>query len=219
MDKMCCIFGAGDYTGTRINADIIRDGYVIAADGGTLYCDEHGITPSLIVGDFDSMEERKGSNVIKYPVMKDDSDTMLALQEGSKRGYDKFMIYGGTGGRLDHTIANIQSLIYLAEHGSQGYLVGGNETITVIKNGKLCFDRSFEGIISVFSAGERAEGVKLRGLLYELDDYTLVNHRPLGLSNEFCGKEASVEVKNGTLIVMWQNHTDAILPVLSLPAD
>jgi len=216
MNKTCYIFGAGDYTGTKVDFDNVKKGFVIAADGGMLHLDKYGITPSLLVGDFDSMEERSGSDkygIIKHPVMKDDTDTLLALKEGMKRGYTSFVIYGGMGGRLDHTMANIQSLAYLAEHGASGFLIGGRETITVIKNQKLHFDDSFRGTISVFSAGDSAKGVTLRGLLYKLDDYTLVNHMPLGVSNEFCGEDAVVEVTDGMLIVMWENNDN--LPIIS----
>lgn len=218
MDKTCFIFGAGDYEGTKVDINNVKNGFIVAADGGLLFLDEHGITPDLLVGDFDSMAERESydigdENIIRHPVMKDDTDMMLSLKEGLNRGYKKFVIYGGMGGRLDHTIANIQSLAYLALHGAHGYLIGGRETVTVIKDGKLQFDAGFSGMISVFSAGDCAKGVTLRGLLYELDDYTLVNTMPLGVSNEFCGKDSYIEVKDGMLIVMWENSKNITLPM------
>ena len=112
------------------------------------------------------------------------------------------MFYGCVGGRLDHTLANIQHLQYLAEHGAQGMLVGDKETLTVIKDAAVHFDAKRKGGVSVFSLSETSENVTIEGLFYEAKDISLTNGFPLGVSNHFTGKPATVSVKNGVLLIV-----------------
>ena len=126
-----------------------------------------------------------------------------AIREGIKLEYKTFYIYCGTGGRIDHTIANLQILAYLSEHGKQGFLFDRDHVITAITNSKISFREIPSGYIYVFSYSERAEGVCLQGLKYELKDSVLVNTFPLGVSNEFIGKRSSISVKFGTLLIVF----------------
>lgn len=199
MEKTCYIIGAGAIT----SLPIPKDAFVICADGGLAAAARFGVTPDLIVGDFDSLGlVPKGENVIVHPVEKDETDSFLALRLGLERGYRRFLFYGCLGGRLDLTLANIQHLQYLAEHDAQGVLIGEKETLTVIKNAALRFRADRKGDISVFSLSDKSEGVCIRGLHYEAENITLTNSFPLGVSNSFVGKEASVSVENGVLLVV-----------------
>jgi thiamine pyrophosphokinase len=128
---------------------------------------------------------------------------MLAVKEGLARGYKTFIINGGLGGRLDHTLANIQILVYIAKRGAQGILFGHRTCITAIIDGTASFVSGISGCISVFSAGNVAEGVTLTGLKYPLVNATLTCDYPLGVSNEFTGKPAAVTVRKGVLIITW----------------
>ncbi len=130
---------------------------------------------------------------------------MIALREGLAAGYDAFHIYGGEGGRFDHTLANIQCLAYLADQGARGYLIGARQTATLIQNDSISFSGKREGYISVFSYGERALGVTLRGLKYPLTDAELSDRIPLGVSNEFTGRDACISVGNGRLVIVYDN--------------
>lgn len=172
-----------------------------------------GIRPDLVVGDFDSLGYMpKNENIIYHKPEKDDTDMMMSVKEGLRRGYRRFIIYGGLGGkRFDHTYANIQTLAYIAEHGAVGYLVGENTVVTVLKNGKMEFEKGEKGIISVFCAGGRAEGVCIKGLKYPLENAEFTHDMPLGVSNEFSGVESSIEVKNGSLIIMWNGDIRKII--------
>ena len=115
-----------------------------------------------------------------------------------------FFLYGSLDGpRLDHTIANFQTLQYLADRGAVAYLIGNDYIVTVVKDGKITFPAGFEGIVSVFCLGADAEEVCIKGLHYELEKGTLTAGFPLGVSNHFTGKEALVEVKKGSLLVLW----------------
>ena len=128
----CVIVGAGELEDAVIRR---REGdLVIAADGGLKYLERAGIAPDIALGDFDSLGYRPNlPEVIYHPPEKDDTDTMLAVREGFARGFDTFVIYAGLGGRLDHTVANLQTLAFIAENGGRGYLVGGSAVSTAVR--------------------------------------------------------------------------------------
>lgn len=200
-ETLCYIVGAGDFTDSYLPP---KDSFVIAADGGYQYLKDCGIEPDLVVGDFDSL----GSvpvhpHVIQHPVMKDDTDMMLAIKTGLNMGYRTFVLNGGLGGRLDHSIANLQTLAFLAEQGARAFLIGPAQNVAAVRNGALTFHPSCTGTISVFSSTECSEGVTLSGLKYGLTDDVMTASMPIGVSNEFVGEPATVQVKRGTLFVFW----------------
>jgi len=175
---------------------------VIAADGG--YAHLNGIHADLVVGDFDSLGfVPAGESVVRHPAEKDDTDTMLAARIGIARGYRAFVLLGGVGGRLDHTLANIQTLAFLRENGARAALRGEEETITFLQNESLRFRAGMNGIVSVFSFGAVAKGVYERGFAYALTDATLTDTNPLGVSNAFTGEIAEVSVREGRLVVLY----------------
>ena len=185
--------------------------YLLAADGGLRYLNQLNLKPQGILGDFDSLGYTpEGAEV--FPVEKDDTDAMLAARKGLELGYREFLFYGALDGpRLDHTVANFQTLQFLADHGAVGYLVGREYLVTVVKNETVTFSEKAEGIISLFCLGADAKGISIRGLHYELEDGTLTPGFPLGVSNHFTGKAAVVEVKDGSLLAMWDRKNG--LPV------
>ena len=197
----CVIFCAGGFT--ELLEPIKPDDLVIAADGGLVHLENLGIPPKLILGDFDSLGYvPKDARV--FPVEKDDTDAMLAVRHGLMAGCDRFLLYGALDGpRLDHTVANFQTLQFLADRGATGYLAGVDYIATVVKNGTISFPASADGIISLFCMGPEAEGVTLKGLKYELDEAHLHAGHPLGVSNHFTGKPATISVKNGSLLVLY----------------
>ena len=199
--NICYIVGAGDTYGLDFTPT--SNDFVIAADAGIRYIEQYGITADLVIGDFDSLDNIPSHpNVKALSPEKDDTDMLAAIREGIKAGYSVFHIYGGTGGRIDHTIANLQVLAYLAENGMQGFLFDKDNVITAITNRKISFDKITSGYISVFSYAERSDGVYLHGLKYELENADLTNTFPLGVSNEFIGKESSISVSSGMLLVV-----------------
>ena len=134
---------------------------------------------------------------------KDDTDAMLAVRHGLKTGCDTFYIYGGMEGqRLDHTIANLQTLLYLKAHGASGFLFGKRQVATVVKNDTLSIPAT-RGTVSVFAMGGDAKGVTIRGLQYEVENITLTPSFPLGVSNHGLGRDATVTVTDGTILVIY----------------
>ena len=212
----CFIYGAGEIVAPYYkpkNGDL-----VIAADAGYDYLLQSGIKADLAVGDFDSLGHTPTSGVETevHPVMKDDTDTELAVKKGFEKGFSRFFIYGGTGGRLDHTLANIQVLSYIAQNGGMGFLFGEDYTITAVICGTLEFCAEYRGTVSVFALCGKAAGVNLTGLKYPLEEATLTGYDPIGVSNEFTGSSSQIEVKDGCIAVIWQKNRECELPKLVL---
>ena len=200
-DGICYIVGAGEDYG--LDFALQKGDLLIAADGGYARVEKAGFRPDLIIGDFDSLGRiPQADRVITLPTVKDVTDTWAAISLGKERGYRRFYLYGCTGGRIDHTLANVQSLAALAEAGMQGVLVDKSQIITAVSCGTLRFDASAAGYLSVFAVSECCTGVTLRGLKYELDDARLTSSFPLGVSNEFLGIPAEVTVKSGTAVIV-----------------
>ena len=205
MQKICYIVGAS--TPGEVYITSRRPSVVIAADGGLACLETGGVAHDLVIGDFDSLGRvPEGDNVIRYPVEKDDTDSMLAVKRGLSMGCRDFVLYGCLGGRMDHTYANFQTMAYLADRGGRGYLLGEGWCATVIRESSLTFPEDLRGTVSVFCPDGEAEGVTIRGLLYEMEEGSLRSGFPLGVSNSFTGERATVAVKRGSLLVMWQEE-------------
>lgn len=206
----CFIFGAGPFFGLPVAPE--PEDFILAADGGYRHCLSVGLRPHLLLGDFDSLEDLPGDIPVQtFPVEKDDTDTMLALKYGLEKGYRVFHLYGATGGRMDHTLANLQALGFLAQAGATGYLYDESYTFTALRNGMLSLPARKEGIFSLFCLGPEAHGVSIRGAQYPLDKMPLSPFFPLGVSNHFQGNPVEIQVEDGCLLVGWEreSHSDA----------
>ena len=202
--KKCIIFCAAAFD--KLAAPIEKEDYILAADGGLRHLKKLGLKPNGIIGDFDSLGYvPEGAEV--FPVEKDDTDAMLAAKKGLELGFKEFYFYGSLDGpRLDHTVANFQTLQYLADRGAAAYLIGNDYIVTVVKDGAITFPTGRTGTVSVFCMGADAEGVGIKGLYYELENGKLTAGFPLGVSNHFTEKEAVISVKQGSLLVLWDRE-------------
>lgn len=211
--KKCVIVGAGTCNMQKLKEQlVVNDGDLcIAADGGLNYLLEIGRTPHVALGDMDSLKSETAAGlqqadyiIKKLPVEKDDTDMLAAVKEGLAAGYRQFELYGALGGRLDHTFANVQCLLYLLNREARGMIVGDDVTLMLIRNEKIVFpaDRAEEGKrVSVFAFGGDAYGVSEKGLKYLLDNVTVKLEFPIGVSNEFIGENAEIAVENGMLLI------------------
>lgn len=211
----CILVCAGDLEIPDI--PVREQDHVIAVDGGYMYCQAFGIEPDVVIGDFDSLDEtykvqteegkRCGRNgkerrIIRLSPVKDDTDTLAALRYGLENGYREFYLYGAMGGRLEHTIANLQCLLFLKNRGAVGYIWDGAVMITLIRNESITFREEMEGMVSIFAVGGEARGVTEKGLKYALDNAVVTCDFPVGVSNEFTGQKAEIIVKEGALLVV-----------------
>ena len=220
---ICYLFGAGMYHSDDTLC-ITDNDYIIAVDGGYDFLKRKNIMPDLIVGDFDSIDKKNAENilsgthipVISFPPEKDYTDMYLAATEGINLGYTDFAIYGGCGGRIDHTLSNITLLAHLASSHCNAFLYDDGYVITAIKDSvfspsalqndslRTSLMTKDTGYISVLSHSDISTGVTISGLKYETDDITLTNTMVLGTSNEFCGGDFSISVKSGTLLIVME---------------
>lgn len=228
MESLCVIFGAGETYSPRTKYGC--NDLIVAADGGYKTATQFGIEPSVIIGDFDSsdMPENTAAHVIKLNRDKDDTDTLAAVKLGLRRGYKTFVIYGGVGGRLDHTVANFGVLAYLNAFGARGFLIDRDSVATVVTDDKILLPKSARGTVSVFAYGGVATGVTEKNMRYALDNAELTPEFPLGVSNavgtitkseqndkiiEFDGNfkkgqspnrdRAEISVKHGSLLIFF----------------
>ena len=204
--KRALIFGGGVY-GDEFPV-ITSDDFIIAADKGVEILTEKGLVPHITVGDFDSSSFIPTENVIRLPVEKDVTDTFAAVETALEKGCDEIYIYGGMGGRPDHTFANYSLVASLSEKGIKAYLFGENYVISALS----CEDVTLSGIpgstISFFSWTETCEGVTLKGVKYPLEGAVLTKNFALGVSNSFVDEEAVASVERGILLIMQENAID-----------
>lgn len=215
-NRICYVVGAMSLSLSLRPCPVPGD-YVIAADRGFDSLMAYGVNPDLVVGDFDSLGHTpKHPNVVQLPKVKDDTDMVYALRKGLELGYRRFVLLGGVGGRLEHTLGNLQILDWLTTQGAAGFLAGEKIAATALRNGSITFPASMSGYLSVFCNSGTAEGVTLSNVKYPLDDYTMSGSFPIGVSNEFQGAPATVSVRNGSLLLLWEDKGDfyARLPKL-----
>ena len=198
--NICYIVGAGDFyvPFTPDEGDL-----VIAADGGYDHLKKFGIRCDLLLGDLDSIRETPSEvEILRFPVRKDETDTYLAYREGAKRGYKIFHVYGGTGGREDHTYANYCLLLYAKNEENNVFLISEKAKVSLIKDESATLYGKAGKHLSFFPFGSDAEGVSIFGAEYECENITLKSDFPLTVSNIFKDSPATASVRCGALLVM-----------------
>ena len=177
--------------------------YVIAADAGYERALQAGVEPDLALGDYDSSPVPKDAKeVICLPAEKDDTDTCFAVKKALEAGCREIVLLGALGGRLDHTMANLQTLIFLQQQGVSAMAVEQGQEITVLGEGTHYISARPGWYLSLFSCGEQAQGVTLRGVKYPLQNADITYLWPVGVSNEFAAERAEITVSKGKLYCM-----------------
>lgn len=201
----CFIFGALKVRRLPIKPE--AGDYIIAADQGYANVLSLGLDPDLVAGDFDSLGKAPDAeNVITLPVRKDLTDVGYAVEKGFAHGCGEFILYGAVGGALDHTFANVAIAHDIARRGAKALLIGEEYSFTVLHESSMSFNARESGRISVFALGGIAEGVTIRGLSYEVEDFDVACTDHIGVSNAFIGQEAEISVQKGDLLVVWQTE-------------
>lgn len=199
-DKKICSIICGAPT-KGLDKELVR-GFVIAADRGLDVALEAGITPDLVVGDFDSAKSAvpKGVECIKVSPVKDDTDAMLAADFALKYGCTELRFFCALGGRIDHTVANIQMLYHFKIRGISGALFG-DDTKLFLMSDEIVSVPKFDGYLSVF-AYEKTAVVTEKGVKYPITNHPLTNDMPTGVSNEIIDDNAEITVHSGTALVL-----------------
>jgi thiamine pyrophosphokinase len=201
----CIIIGAGSFNNPKIIKE--KDDLLICADGGYLYARKLDLKVDLLVGDFDSLKDIPlDVQTVKLNKIKDETDLYIAIEEGIKRGYQTFDIYGALGGRIEHTIANIQILANLKSKGLTAKLIDDKTIVEMLSTGTYIYNERC-GYISLFSYTKEST-ITIKNLLYEVNNKTISNEFPLGIDNEFIGKESTVTVHNGLVLSIINKKND-----------
>ena len=178
--------------------------YIICADSGYDIANEAGFIPNLLIGDFDSIKSiPENMNKITLPVEKDVTDCLAAYYEGVKLGFESFVIFGGTGGRFEHTFSNISLIANASKAGIYVEMIDDIHIFRSITNNSLKIKRKDKQQVSVFAFGGNSTGVSLNGFHYPLSDFTLEPFNgALGISNDIIDDYGEIIVENGTLIII-----------------
>ena len=200
------IYTGGGVLFDRISLSPTDCDIVISADAGYLSATSFGITPSIAVGDFDTLGEYDFSpltEVVRLPAEKDESDTEAAVNIALARGADEIVIVGGLDGRLDHTLANIRIVETLSKKGVSAYITDGRNRVRYIENTSAVIAKEDFKYLSLICVSQKARGVMLKGVKYPLNNATLLRENAsFSISNEVVESFAVVSVKRGALYVI-----------------
>ena len=204
MKRRCVIIGgAGIRSYQTVWEYLNPDDFNIFCDSGLRHQEWLGVQPHLIVGDFDSHENpHLDVETIVLPREKDDTDTVFAVKEAVKRGFDDFLLLGVVGGRLDHTLGNVSILLMLHALGKRALLVDDWSEMEIVSKDPVFVDGSFR-FFSLLNISGTARGITVEGAKYPLRDAEIRCDYPYGVSNEVLpGQQARVTVKEGELLLV-----------------
>ncbi len=203
--KRCIIVVAYNPGGVRNSVEIQPDDFIICADGGYDIAVADNLYPDLLIGDFDSISEHtpRAKKIIRVPSEKDDTDLMICIQHALDKGFDEYIIIGGIGGRLDHTLGNIQSMSYACDHIRKIVMCDPENTLTMLSGGDVTLQKQpGKKHFSLFSITEECTDVTITGAKYPLTGARLAYNVTLGVSNEFVSNEVTVSLGSGKLLVV-----------------
>ena len=206
--KKCMIIGASPLKSGAVFQEFDpREYYVICADGGYETALKYKIKPDYIVGDFDSSHSKPNQKNVKVsvlPVEKDVTDTMYAAFVGLRLGFKTFVMIGCLGGpRYDHTLANYNVMLYIANKGGDAIMADDSSKAFLLTNRKLTLQQMDDSIVSVFPFGTSTCNVSYTGLQYPLKEETLTSGDTLmGVSNRVIASVAEIKVHAGCALVI-----------------
>ena len=206
----CLIISGGEFC--RVEVVEAEKPFVIACDRGYQYAQRMGITPDMIIGDFDSAPPPESDDipVERLPVRKDDTDTMHAARIAVDRGFRRIAICCGLGGRFDHSFANIQTATFIAKSGAVCDIIGVETYIRIFSAGQEyrvqlaseTFPRREGYSFSVFSLTERCTGVSIAGSSYDCTDIEITQDFPIGEGNSWEADEIEISLKTGIIMIV-----------------
>ncbi len=191
-----------------IRAALVGHDFIICADGGVRHLFHMNLLPNLIVGDFDSIDEKymkylQAHNVdrCEFPERKDFTDTELALQYAIDHGAAEINFFGAIGSRMDHTLANVMLLVPLLQKGIRASIQDEHNHIWITSD-ELFLEGEVGDFVSILPLTPQVEGVTLQGLAYPLKDATIKMGQSIGVSNQFANRHASITIKQGIILVI-----------------
>ncbi|HBC29868.1 MAG TPA: thiamine diphosphokinase [Clostridiales bacterium] len=206
--KTALIVGNGEEVHKSIIENLKYD-YVICADGGLEKVKNYGITPDIIIGDFDSValnvlkQYENKIPVEKFPSEKDFTDMELAVEFAVSKGYNNIILTGASGTRLDHTLGNILLMEKYYKDGVNISIIDNNNEMKIISDNAELFIEYKEGYyISIIPVTEYIQGLYLEGFKYNLDNVNVQRGSTLCISNQIKDNKGRITLRKGTAIVI-----------------
>ena len=202
--KRCVIVGGADiHNYSLIRENLCAEDYVVFCDCGLKHLEQLQVKPSLIVGDFDSHENpHLDVETIVLPCEKDDTDTVFAVKEAVRRGFDDFLLIGVVGARLDHTLGNVSILLYLDSMGKKGCILDDYSEMEIVSKEPRFIEEAYS-FFSLLNISGCAGGVSITGAKYPLQNAEITCEYQYGISNEVLpGQRACVTVREGRLLLI-----------------
>lgn len=202
--KRCVVVGGADINNYEYIRGCLReDDYLVFCDSGLKHIDSLGVKPNLIVGDFDSYDNPNlDVETIVLPCEKDDTDTVFAVKEALKRGFDEFLLIGVIGARLDHTLGNVSILMYLDSLSKKGVIIDDYSEMEIVSKEPAFIEDSF-AYFSLINVSGKAKGIVVENAKYSLDNAEITCEYQYGISNEVIkGEIAKVSVSDGQLLLV-----------------
>ena len=194
------IYSGGSVAPENITEAPTRDDLVIAADSGYENAVLMGVRPDILLGDFDSIGERRIPSeikILKVPAEKDFTDTQLAVDTAIKNGADEIVIIGGLDGRLDHTLSNLAILEDMWERKIFCSITDGKNRVRYIENASTLIPRSGFRYLSLIARTKKLRGVEIKGCKYPLDNATINKNFQFAVSNEIIENCALIAIRKG----------------------
>ncbi len=195
--------GADKITKEALNLEQYSE--ILCADGGLRVARELGITPTTLIGDYDSMEQPEGEVLVVLPREKDMTDTEAALDLAIENGATEIIVLGGLGGRFDHSMGNLGLLCRGLKKGISVRIEDGYNKVTLLKPGTYQVSKDRFRYLSFVAYGGDVTGLTLKGVKYWLHQHHLSYDTSLCISNEIEGEEATVSFETGLLLMMQSN--------------
>ncbi len=203
--KFSIISGAPDQSSDFLKNNIDLNSFIIAADSGYIHSKNAGITPDLIVGDFDSsVMPQDSENILQLPKIKNDTDTFYCIKEAIKRGADEIEFFCAIGSRADHSYSNLLALNYCLDNNVKAKIVDSKNIISV-HNKSFEIHKSEFKYFSLFAFIEDVKGLTITGAAYNLNNKTILVSDPLGQSNEFKDNKVNIDFKKGKIMLILSN--------------
>lgn len=202
----------GDSSKVKNIAAAFSPDCTVCCDGGLNFAERFNIEPDLLIGDLDSIKQSeeeyisKHMKVLRFPVEKNESDLALALNYITEKFIAKdieLLVLGGMGGRLDHTLSNIQSLCKTAPELASCTIQDGRNQMCILKPGNLSFERQTGTSFGLIALSSHVVNLSVTGAKYSLTNGLLTNKRPFAISNEFASNKIRISFTEGQLGIIF----------------
>lgn len=202
----CVIVAASPQTNVSfIKSQISENDFIICADGGADKLAEAGITPDWIIGDLDSSSNYahfENTNVTVLPTQKDDTDTMYCVKKALEKGFKSFLFLGATGGRIDHTLANLSVLLYLKKNNAVGIISDEFADTFLLNIGDNVFENVKGRTISVMPFASDSVRLTYKGMMYPLENAVVKTEYPFSISNVAVSDTTVITLHSGTALIV-----------------